>query len=242
MKIILANTRFYYLTVPQKNNIRKQHLLREFKDYLLTEINPVPLTRFDKKLPHKKRKQKSGATGFLRILDKAVQDQIPNTIFQPFVIIEDDITCYRSFPEKIEIPDDCDMLYIGISSWGMAGKPKGQNNCVCYSSVPDYDEVIRIFNMLSTHGLIICSLRGLLVFQKCLMEDFQNARGYDISITQMQPHIKAYALKQPLVYQNATVGGEEKQTKITYQKFTEKPLPKAWMNRKLIAFLSNHAT
>lgn len=228
MIIDTKNTHFYYLTLPSKNNNRRDHLLSAFKEYLLTEIHPCPASRFSKKLRFKQRKQKSGGTGFLRILDKAVQDQESGQPFKPFGIFEDDVTIYRPFPDQLEIPDDCDILYIGLSSWGMTNKPTGRNNTVCCSSTTGYDHIVRVYNMLSTHGMMICSLRGLLMFQKCILQDFHLARGYDISIARTQPYLKVYALKTPLVYQKKELGGEEGATKITHRKFMEKSLPRAW--------------
>ena len=35
------------------------------------------------------------------------------------MLIEDDIKKYRDFPEEIDIPDDADLLYTGLSCWGM---------------------------------------------------------------------------------------------------------------------------
>lgn len=107
-------------------------MLKEFKDYDITEVNPVILPN----------KNKSGATGFSRILDLATYNQIRNQPFQPFVIFEDDVKKYRKFPKTIEIPDDTDILYIGLSVFGM--NDKHDTNTVCFSNVETNNQVIRI--------------------------------------------------------------------------------------------------
>ena len=95
--------------------------------------------------------------------------------------------------------------------------------------------------MLSLHGIIICSMRGLLAMQKCILEDLFKNRGYDISIAQMQPHINAYALKNPLVYQYAKIGGNEDATKINYHlNRKDRPIPKMWVNTRNISVVTNY--
>ena len=100
--------------------------MKEFKEFNLTEVNPIPNTYFDPKLNPSIRKAKSGATGFTRILDLACKNQIRNKPFQPFVIFEDDVKKYRAFPPNIVIPDNSDIFYIGLSQWGMTDQ---KNRC-----------------------------------------------------------------------------------------------------------------
>ena len=72
--------------------------------------------------------------------------------------------------------------------------------------------------MLSLHGILVCSIRGLLSLQKCFMESYFTNKAWDIFIAQIQPYLNVYALKIPLVYQYLKLGGEEKSTKIEYTK------------------------
>jgi hypothetical protein len=156
--------------------------------------------------------------------------------FQPFVIFEDDIKKYRKFPDIIEIPDNCDLFYIGLSQWGMTDAKNGVNNSVCYNDIDNH--IIRIFNMLSTHGMMICSLRGMLSLQKCLLEDFYKNQGWDRSVCYIQPYLNVYALKEPLVYQYGKLGGEELYTKINFQKLNKKSLPEEWKNKNNLSIIT----
>ena len=58
MLINLDTIKYYFLTC--NNEKRKQHILKEFKEYDITEVNPVIDSI-----------NKSGATGFSKILDLA---------------------------------------------------------------------------------------------------------------------------------------------------------------------------
>ena len=236
MKIYLNNLKYYYLTVPNTVNKRKEHILNELKDINLQEVNPIPYNNFNKNLSKFKKTRKSGNTGFLKILDLASKNMTNN--FQPFVIFEDDVKKYRDFPEFIDIPENSDLLYLGLSLWGMKNNNKADPNCVCYKNIDSYDHIIRIYNMLSLHGIMICSLRGLLTLQKCLLEDFYKCQGWDISIAQAQPYLNVYALKEPLVYQFGEIGGIEKPTKINYKQLQEKSLPEKWKNNNNLSIIT----
>lgn len=225
MHLLLDTMKYYFLTC--KNEIRKQHMLREFKDYDITEVNPV----IDPNI------NKSGPTGYSRILDLATYNQIRNQPFQPFVIFEDDVTKYRQFPKMIEIPDDTDILYIGLSVFGM--NDTQAITTVCFTNISTNNQVIRIYNMLSTHGMVICSTRGLLAIQKCMLEGYFKDTVWDIFTAQIQPFYNVYALKKPLVYQDSTVGGHETLTKIEYNENSEdKLIENSWINKTHVSVIT----
>jgi len=235
MKIDLDKIDYYYLTIPE-NVERITHIKSEFRNYNITEVNPVPYKDIIGNYNERVKKLKSGVTGYLRIIDFVMQ-KYNNGVFKPFIIIEDDVKKYRDIPNQVEIPSDSDICYIGLSRWGMTNlNAHGVENSVCYQDVNS--EIIKVQNMLSTHGIIVTSLRGLTTLQKCLIEDYYLNRGWDMCLAQIQPFINAYALKQPLVYQYKKVGGQEKQTKIDYTQLNNKTLPNQWINNTNLSNIS----
>lgn len=207
MIINLTKMNYYYLTC--NNLVRKKHMEDHFKSHNITAINPISMDTGISKF-------QSGASGFCLMLSKAISNF--NNNFQPFVLLEDDIKKYREFPEFLNVPDDCDILYIGISSWGLNQNRVGQCMHVCYDSVENYDDIVRVYNMCSTHGFIITSIKGLMIFQKCMLEDYYTNKGYDITLAHMQSVLNAYALRQPLVYQWSSIGGQERATRFSFLK------------------------
>tara|TARA_Y100000816_G_scaffold215663_1_gene160905 strand:- start:2540 stop:3163 length:624 start_codon:yes stop_codon:yes gene_type:complete len=185
-------------------------MLNEFKNLNIREVNPV------KEITNKLQ---SASTGFMRILDLASKD-LKNK-FEPFIIFEDDIKTFRTFPDSIDVPNDADMLYIGVSQNGQKpeGKHFGYNN-VQYKDVND--DIVKVYNMLSMHGLMICSIRGMLTIQKAMMEAYYSNKICDRYVAQLQPYINAYALKYPLVYQWKDLGGKEYETKVNHESFNKK--------------------
>jgi len=223
MKISLKKIRYYVLTY--KNETRKQHVLERLKDYDVSCIESVDDIHRDK----------SGALGHSKLLDTAIQHMTPNR-FEPFVILEDDIERNGEFPNELEIPDDTDILYIGISLCGMNDK----SYClqVYYSAINQ--DLVRVYNMLSSHGYIICSIRGLLRIQKCLFEGYYEDKQWDISMAYMQPYYNAYALRRPLVFQKKEMGGYENLTKIEFKDKKEyETLPIRWKIHENVSIRSN---
>lgn len=210
MKLIFKDLDFYFLTCDEK---RKKHMYNEFKEFNLIQVSPI--LGIDKVM--------SGITGMSKILDLASQKKI----FKPFVIFEDDVKKFREFDKFIETPDNIDILYIGISNHGLNENIIGKPGIVCFENKDK--NFIRVYNMLSTHGIIICSIRGLISFQKCLFEDYFKKRPYDISICNIQPYLNVYALKEPFVYQYELLGGQEFATKLTYLNQEDKKYPNNWL-------------
>jgi len=225
MKIDFKTSKYYFLTC--ENEKRRQHFLKEFGDLDITEVNPVIGIG----------RNPSGITGFSRMLDLGIHNQKKGEPFQPFIIFEDDLKKYREFPDSIEIPDDADFLYIGLSSFGMS-EFSHCNNSVFYKNVDE--NLIRVFNMLSIHALVICSIRGLVAFQKCLIESNFKGETCDITIAWMLPYINAYALRVPLVYQFGELGGQEPPTKIEYNHPDRANIPDYWINKTQFSVITTH--
>jgi hypothetical protein len=219
MKLDLHNIYYYYLTC--NNKIRKEHITKEFKNFQLVEVNPIMNIG----------RVKSGASGFSRILDQASINQDKNKPFQPFAIFEDDVKKFDEFPLEIEIPDDTDILYIGLSKGGM------NKSTYCYTvcSKNINDNIIKVYNMLALHGTIVCSIRGLLTLQKCMFESYFKGIIWDVYTAQIQPYLNVYALKKPLVYQYGEIGGQEKETKTTFIDKADIPILEEWINKDNIS-------
>jgi len=215
MKIYLKGLKNYFLTV-DTNGIRKKHMLKEFEEYDLTEVNPVIGIG----------KYKSGSIGFCRMIDLGLRNQDRSKPFQPFILYEDDCSKFREFPEYIDIPDDADILYIGISKCSM--NDKSYHYSSYYKNIDD--NVIRIYNMLSTHAIMICSASGALAFQKSVIETYHKNIGFDICLAYLQPYYNVYALKTPLVYQDSKFGGAEFETKFSITATSDNPIPNEYIN------------
>jgi hypothetical protein len=215
MKIFLKGIKHYFLTV-DTNGTRKKHMVDEFGEYDLVEVNPVLGIG----------REKSGASGFCRIIDLALRNQDRTKPFVPFAIYEDDCSKYREYPEYIEIPDDADICYIGLSMCSMNDHEYHVKNY--YTHIDN--EVVRVYNMLSTHGMMICSASGALAIQKAVLEGYYKNTVWDIFIARMQPYYNVYALKKPLVFQDKKYNGQEDWTRFSIESCNDSPLPEKYIN------------
>lgn len=223
MKIFLKNIKHYFLTV-DTNGSRKHHMINEFKDYDLTEVNPVLGVI----------REQSGATGFSRMIDLALREQDRTKSFSPFVMYEDDCSKYRDYPDYIEIPDNADICYIGLSECSMNNKE--WHNASYYTHIDN--DVVRIYNMLAMHGIIVCSASGALAIQKAVLEGYERKITWDVFVAQIQPYYNVYALKQPLVFQDEKYGGHEKQTRFSITSMRDNPLPDIFKNTTNVSIIT----
>lgn len=201
--IYIKDTRIYYLTTDFKSK-RSNHIQHVFKEYPLTGVLPELGIG----------KEKSGSTGFTRILNYGLAGQHNSDDFTPFIILEDDVSKFRKWPSTISYPDDCDILFIGLSSVGLQPKKNTHENGIYYHPVDD--NTIKIYNMLSTHGIMVCSYRGGEILLKCMKDGYQTNIVWDIFTAMIQPYYNVYALTNPLVYQDIEYDGNESQTKIMF--------------------------
>lgn len=186
--------RWFFLT--DGNEVRDPQMMAEFPG-----IIPV--------LAPKGPKHLSMSHGFSTILDLAACQRE----FEPFVILENDVKKYSNLTEIKNVPADADLIYIGITKWGMTTPDMYSGAEVLY--VENYNEsFVRVFNLTSMHGIMICSVRGLLAYQRAMSEAFFRNIPTDIPLAYVQPYLKVYALRRPMVYQAAAVGGHEADTKI----------------------------
>lgn len=232
MKVNLKDAKYYFLTC--NNETRRTHMLNEFKELDITEVNPI--TGISKNM--------SGATGFSKIFDLACMRQDRTKPFQPFIFFEDDIKKFREFPDVVEIPDNTDLMHMGLSSWGMTDAPEGVNGSICFETVDGYPEIVKISNMLALHGMIVCSVRGLLALQKCMLEGYFKDIIWDIYTAQIQAHVNTYAFRTPLVYQYAPIGGQEVATNIqlpSKEECKDIPFPSKWINKTNVSVITNYS-
>lgn len=211
MKINFKRITFYYLTTGN-NPEKEKHLNKIFKDYNLIQVSVKDYLD--------KGKQQSACIGINRIIDLGLRNQKINEGFKPFVIIEDDVSIYDNIPNFLDIPDDSDFLYIGISRKGLVvNKNCGLRNNIYADDINE--NIVRIYNMLGTHAIMICSAAGGAAYQRSNMENYFKTQAWDLYLAKLQPHYKFYALRKPIFYQDKKYGGYEELTKYVLNRYSK---------------------
>jgi hypothetical protein len=142
----------------------------------------------------------------------------------PFLILEDDCVIKNFIPE-IEIPDDADAVYLGISSWGRMNSHSGP--FVQYEKIGN--GMLKIYNMLSTHAILYLSSEYTSICTKVANHWANLGDHLDIGFAEMQRYYNVYAFDDPLFYQTSSNGTDNKlssyptQELISYNKLYWKP-------------------
>ena len=190
--------KFYYLTKTEDSENSK-HVESILKDYQCKKIIPFEIGI---------SKEKSGSIGHARMIEAGLREQDNSKPFQPFVILEDDVSFYREMPKEIDIPNDADLFYLGLSQLAM-----NDGKAIDNISAQQIDEnVYQIFNMLSGHAIMICSPLGASAYQKAMIDGFYQEKIWDVFAAEMQVNYNVYALKKPLFLQDLKLGGREAAT------------------------------
>lgn len=121
------------------------------------------------------------------------------------VILEDDCVPYH-YRENIEVPDDSDVVFLGVST----GTTK--TNHPKYKKISD--EIYRINDMTSLHAVLYLTLEGKLWLKKARELAVSEKVGLDVATARTMPSIRAYGLNRPLWYQWDC----PEQTRITLEK------------------------
>lgn len=135
-------------------------------------------------------------------LAKAVENALETMAKLPFILFEDDIRD-AEFTAEIEVPEDADALFIGISSRGsVLGTDDLVPGPVLHEEVPGYPHLRRVLNMLSGHAVVYLSARYVDVV-RAAAADAQRPDGkpYDLGVSYAQPNLRVYALRSPAFYQ-----------------------------------------
>lgn len=157
-----------------------------------------------------------GITNFVRIpgvvvpgssywqgLAVAVDNLLNSQQSVPFIMFEDDIVI-KLKQEVIELPDDADALFLGISSRGVRGPERiAHFDGLEAVPVPGYPHLRKVLNAISGHAVAVLSERYVATLRAAVEEaKLPTGFHYDVLASFEHKNLNVYALQTPLVYQN----------------------------------------
>lgn len=125
----------------------------------------------------------------------------------PFILLEDDCVPLN-FVDDVEIPDDSDAVYLGISSWGRMNSHSGP--CVQYDEVEDYPDLLRVYNMVGAHAILYINPDYIDLCKRIAYHGYLIADHHDIGFADIQKYYDVYAFDSPLFYQTSSNGTNDK--------------------------------
>ena len=122
----------------------------------------------------------------------------------PFIVFEDDCKV-KNFSSTINIPDDADAVYLGISSWGRMNSHSGP--FVQYDNLKG--GLLRIYNMLSAHSVLYLDEEYTSLCRRISYNSYETAQHQDIGFAEIQRYYNVYAFDQPFFYQTSSNGTDQ---------------------------------
>lgn len=127
-----------------------------------------------------------------------------NEVNVPFIIFEDDCRV-KNFEPVIEVPDDTDAVYLGISSWGRMNSHSGP--FVQYEKVDD--KLVRVYNMLGAHAILYLTKEYASLCSKISIHASHTSEHQDIGFAEVQRYYNVYAFEDPMFYQTSSNGTDQ---------------------------------
>jgi len=122
---------------------------------------------------------------------------------KPLLILEDD--CVPFEPRAlIEVPDDADIVYLGISSIPYLGNPERKEDFIKpYEPVDASRDVWRAYGSLLTHAVLYLTPRGR-EYMRAVCDFAIKVNGpHDFYVAESLFTVKAYALNSPFFAQSS---------------------------------------
>lgn len=117
----------------------------------------------------------------------------------PFILFEDDIELTH-FDHIIDIPDDADAVYLGVSKMGIVGGKDEEHLLV--SEVDGYDHLYRVYNMLATHAVVYLNMDYVKSAAEAGKRYLDQGLPHDLGIAENMKDWKVYALDKPMFIQS----------------------------------------
>jgi hypothetical protein len=116
----------------------------------------------------------------------------------PFILVEDDIRLTH-FDHIIEVPDDADAIYLGVSKMGnVSGQDKEE---LVVSKVEGYDHIYRIYNMLATHAIVYLNMDYAKSAHDAAQRYLDKGLPHDLGIAENMKDWNVYAIDKPMFIQ-----------------------------------------
>jgi hypothetical protein len=212
MKINLLDIPVYYINL-EKDVTKNQNILN-----VLNNLGFKNIIRVDA-ISH----EKGTIVGCARSHHKILQSK-PAV---PFIIIEDDCVNTEDFISEIDVLDDSDAIYLGISKWGRYLNWSGP---YIHYSFTEKENIVKIYNMLSTHAILYTSQEYVDVCSRASKYfGYEIEDHVDIAFAEIQKFYNVYAFNKPFFYQS------DYNQDVTSGVITEFALPKS----KALDFYNN---
>mgnify|MGYP003647401010 FL=1 len=149
----------------------------------------IPFERFDA-IKHEQGLVGCGLS-HLKLLD---------TINPHTVILEDDIDCMPNPITELNIPEEADAIYLGVSNHGyIRNQPYGYGGVVMVTQyAPQWK---RVMNMCSTHAILYLSDRYIKAARNITLKYLKSGLPFDLGLASIHKDFNILTPNDPMFYQ-----------------------------------------
>lgn len=158
------------------------------------------------------------STDYPHCLRHALHNILQQNLDNPVLIVEDDIVFQKNPNLIIDVPNDADAFYFGISGTGM-DETTTRNRTVNKQDYDIYDKtLIRIKNMLCAHAILYL---GKSYKETLSKKTLHSIMPCDVDMCELQPLFKIYGLRYPICWQSMKFNATDWNEHITKVRFNE---------------------
>jgi GR25 family glycosyltransferase involved in LPS biosynthesis len=182
VKLNLTDIPVYYINLDEQEEKRKR------TETMLKQIGFKFVERFSA-IKHEAGRIIGCARSHYEILNRAEV---------PFIILEDDCSLNKEVPQAIELPDNADALYLGISHWGRYLNHSGPY----VHTTRINDDIVRVHNMLATHAILYLSQEYANMCKRISYHfGYEVENHLDIGFAEVHKFFNVYSFDEPLFRQ-----------------------------------------
>jgi hypothetical protein len=117
------------------------------------------------------------------------------------IILEDDCVI-KNNQLIIEVPDDADAVYLGLSSWGYLKDVSKPGNHT-FEQVANFPGIYKVNGMLATHAILYISKDYIKTCERIAKYSADNSVHVDQGFARVQRYFNVYAIADPIFYQDS---------------------------------------
>lgn len=127
--------------------------------------------------------------------------KILSNIIKPTIILEDDCVL-KNKTLSIEVPDNADAVYLGLSEWGYR-KDSSRPSNFTFTKHKAINNIYKIDSMLATHAILYISKEYINACTRVAKYSADNGVHIDQGFARIQRYYNVYALGTPIFYQDS---------------------------------------
>ena len=119
----------------------------------------------------------------------------------PLLILEDDVVPTEHWYPVLDIPDDVDLVYLGVSNWGYVKPDMSRSYHGVVMGSQHNEKFKRVYNMCSTHAILYMNDDIIETVKESIKECISMPTPFDMGMARLQTKAVVVTPNKPMVYQ-----------------------------------------